>query len=679
MALAPFIWGEGGQALTPEQVARKRELAELAASRAGDTSPVGHWTQGAARVVDALGGVLNERRADKAETAGMASADDFIANDPVLASLINGTGSGVSMGVPSGAAPAPSMGVSDLELRGPAPDLSGVNAGGLERRERSPDMSGVDLASGIIQTAEAIGADPLDLATAISYETAGTFDPTKAGPTTQWGQHRGLIQFGEPQAQQYGVDFSSPDAALASQLGADGAIAKYFTSSGFKPGMSGLDLYSTINAGAPGKYNASDANNGGAPGSVADKWQNQMADHRAKAAALLGGSYTPRQGGSGGFGGGMSQQGNSGVISALASGMADPWVAKKYGPVLQALMGQQMKRGDMQYQQQMQQSDPAYQLGLQKAQLELEQMRNPAAPKPIEVGGVLLDPNTYQPIFDSRQQGESGFTLSPGQQRFDAQGNPIASGAPEPGWTDLTPEQVAQMGLEPGPWQRGPNNELKRAGGAGVTVNNNMGGDKFAEEFAKLDAGALGTISESGMAAQRNLGRIDQLEGLLSQSPTGLKGVATQVAGEWGINTDGLSEVQAAQALINSMVPEQRQPGSGPMSDADLALFKQSLPRIINQPGGNEMIVQTMRGIAQYDAEGAAIVQRLRAGEIDRATAFAELQGRQNPLKGFKAPRDAEAGGTMGAGIPPAPEGFDPERWPQVWDAMPEEDKRLWQ
>lgn len=148
MAIGPFIWGEGGQALTPEQVAAKRELAELAASRAGDTSPVGHWTQGAARVVDALGGVLNERRADKAETAGMSGADDFIANNPVLASLINGTGSGVSMGVPSGAVSAPSMGAADLETRGPAPDLSGIDATGLDRRERSPDLSGID-ASGL--------------------------------------------------------------------------------------------------------------------------------------------------------------------------------------------------------------------------------------------------------------------------------------------------------------------------------------------------------------------------------------------------------------------------------------------------------------------------------------------------------------------------------------------------
>ncbi|WP_353144725.1 hypothetical protein, partial [Paracoccus sp. (in: a-proteobacteria)] len=70
MALLPklesFLWGEGGRALTPEQVARERELATLKAQRSVDTSPVGHWSAGAARMVDALGGVLGERRASRA-------------------------------------------------------------------------------------------------------------------------------------------------------------------------------------------------------------------------------------------------------------------------------------------------------------------------------------------------------------------------------------------------------------------------------------------------------------------------------------------------------------------------------------------------------------------------------------------------------------------------------------
>ena len=142
-----------------------------------------------------------------------------------------------------------------------------------------------DIRQGIIDTANALGISPVDLATAISYETAGTFDPTKRGPTTQWGQHRGLIQFGEPQAQKYGVDWENP---VGSQLGPNGAVAGYLRDTGVRPGMGMLDIYSAINAGGVGRYGASDANNGGAPGNVRDKVENQMAGHRQKAMSLLG-------------------------------------------------------------------------------------------------------------------------------------------------------------------------------------------------------------------------------------------------------------------------------------------------------------------------------------------------------------------------------------------------------
>lgn len=140
------------------------------------------------------------------------------------------------------------------------------------------------IAKGIKEAADELGVDPVHLATVISYETGGTFNPTKRGPTTQWGQHKGLIQFGEPQARQHGVDWSDP---YGSQLGRNGAIVKYFKSSGLKPGMGLLDMYSTVNAGAPGLYNRSDANNGGAPGTVRDKVENQMAGHAAKARTLI--------------------------------------------------------------------------------------------------------------------------------------------------------------------------------------------------------------------------------------------------------------------------------------------------------------------------------------------------------------------------------------------------------
>lgn len=147
-----------------------------------------------------------------------------------------------------------------------------------------------ELAQAITATAGKLGISPVDLATAISYETAGTFDPWKAGPTTKWGQHRGLIQWGEPQRQKYGV---TEDMPVPAQVDAAG---RYLTDAGVQPGMGLLDIYSAINAGRVGLYNRSDAHAGGAPGTVADKVNNQMGAHRQKAEALLAGMM-PQSGG----------------------------------------------------------------------------------------------------------------------------------------------------------------------------------------------------------------------------------------------------------------------------------------------------------------------------------------------------------------------------------------------
>jgi hypothetical protein len=154
----------------------------------------------------------------------------------------------------------------------------------------------VELAEGIRSAAREMGVDPVDLATIISYETAGTLNPQKRGPTTKkYGVHRGLIQFGEPQAELYGADFSSKEKALGSQLGPDGAIVKYFKGNGIEPGMGLLDMYSIVNAGKPGRYNARDEAAGGAPGTVREKVENQMGGHRVKAVKLMSDDSPPSE------------------------------------------------------------------------------------------------------------------------------------------------------------------------------------------------------------------------------------------------------------------------------------------------------------------------------------------------------------------------------------------------
>jgi len=251
MALPQFIFGKGTGINSPEELVRARMLAE---ALLGPQRPAQNVGEGLAVVGQAIRGRREMNAVNRASNAGAESAQSAIAK------ALGGAGA-----FPPGAPAPPSAGVGPSA---PSTPYAG------------------DLKSGIQSTAEALGIDPVDLGTAISYETAGTFDPAKRGPTTQWGQHKGLIQFGEPQAQKYGVDWKNP---VGSQLGPDGAVAKYLRDTGVKPGMGLLDIYSAINAGGVGKYGASDANNGGAPGTVRDKVEQQMAAHRAKALALLGG------------------------------------------------------------------------------------------------------------------------------------------------------------------------------------------------------------------------------------------------------------------------------------------------------------------------------------------------------------------------------------------------------
>ncbi len=108
-----FIWGQGGTKKTPEQVAREREIADAILARAGDTSPIGHWSQGAARVVDALGGVVRQNRASAAE------ADIANVNKGLISSLLAGGGTS-----------APSSG-ENVPMPGAAAEISATSPGAI--------------------------------------------------------------------------------------------------------------------------------------------------------------------------------------------------------------------------------------------------------------------------------------------------------------------------------------------------------------------------------------------------------------------------------------------------------------------------------------------------------------------------------------------------------------------
>lgn len=209
--------------------------------------------------------------------------------------------------------------------------------------------------------------------------------------------------------------------------------------------------------------------------------------------------------------------------------------------------------------------------------------------------------------------------------------------------------------------------DWQKTKGNGTTVNVNSGSDDFYTAADKKRGEDFVATEVAGTKAASNLAQLSRLEGLLEGADQGLEGGWKGFVGQFGINSEGLDEIQAAQALINSMVPDQRAPGSGTMSDADLALFKASIPSIINQPGGNALIIQTLRGIATYDQQIGQIATQVLDRTLTPAQGRAKMAELANPLDAFKTASQRSDD--------QAPEGVDPE----LWKFMSAEDKALWQ
>lgn len=101
------------------------------------------------------------------------------------------------------------------------------------------------------EKAAAAGYNPNDLLRVINYESSG--DASRWGG--KGGDYYGLIQFGPNERKTYGVDPTHPN-----EVAQVDATLRFLHDRGFRPGMGLLDLYSTVNAGSPGHYNASDGN-----------------------------------------------------------------------------------------------------------------------------------------------------------------------------------------------------------------------------------------------------------------------------------------------------------------------------------------------------------------------------------------------------------------------------------
>lgn len=258
------------------------------------------------------------------------------------------------------------------------------------------------------------------------------------------------------------------------------------------------------------------------------------------------------------------------------------------------------------------------------------------------------------------------------------------------GWKQLAPEEAAAMGLDPQKvWQQGLSGantgKVQEVGGAGVEVNL-PGDDTWNTEQAKWSATFLGGLTEQGSQASAELGQINVISDLLN---TGVGGTAdawkSWAQNSLGINVAG-GNVEALNAAISKLVPLQRPPGSGQMSDRDLQLFRESLPQLVNSPEGNRIIVDTMRGLTEHKRKMGEIASRAMLGQVSREDALAQIYALPDPLTGISSRIQTASGGSlsgMPAGFASSPEisstlekyGDQGLTAQSLWDAMTEEER----
>ena len=158
----------------------------------------------------------------------------------------------------------------------------GLEAGYVAARTRGAGSQDEELVRAVVAVSERLGIAAKDLLAVMSFETGGKLRPDTMGPRTKWGQHFGLIQFGEPQGARYGV---TPQSSITEQVEAAG---RYLVDAGVKAGDSLANVYAAVLSGNARNVTASDLAAGGVISNVSDAvGGDQFVGHIARAEALL--------------------------------------------------------------------------------------------------------------------------------------------------------------------------------------------------------------------------------------------------------------------------------------------------------------------------------------------------------------------------------------------------------
>ncbi|MCO5157576.1 MAG: hypothetical protein M9945_12650 [Aquamicrobium sp.] len=561
--MSPFIWGAGGAALTPEQIAQRRQIEDALLAQGVDTSPVGHWTQGMARVANALAGSVRRGRLDKAETA----------NNETNAGLMRGLQGLMGGGVRS--APAQATGATGATTQGggalPTSFLSAVDrtegAGAYDTLFGHAQRDGGQFAG--TRISEMPISDVLAFA-----DPNGRYSQHVKGKVghvaTPMGRYQIVGSTLRNAVSEMGIDPSTPfNAQTQDQIA--GHLARRRIA-----GASTMDgKISALRSEWAGFKNVPDAQ---MRQIVADletapaQGPQQTLEGLAVGESMPMSAASPMQ----------VADASGGMPPAIMEAMTNPAASPQVKAVAEML-----------YRQQMQQNDPKRQLEIQKLQREVGERST------TTMDGRLIDSQTGQVIQDYGQRPTSGM------QEYDRYAQHERSAGREP----LGPLEYEQA--------------LRSSGATSISVGGaEKGFDKtIGEGYGKVFL----DIRNEAQAAQRALGALDIMEQQLSDPGfySGAGGETVQslkrIGASLGMDPDGITSIETFNAMSKQAALDVMGGSLGTgFSNADRDFVVEQVPNLGNTPQGNKRLIDVQRRLNRRKLDIATQAREYAAGNEGR-------------------------------------------------------------
>lgn len=464
------------------------------------------------------------------------------------------------------------------------------------------EVASLDPSAGMTDGAIVPDADPIG-ANSLSEEAA------EFRKSPEYAAQRGMPVTGQPMTdEQFAGRFGEQAQPIDASGGMDPvAMALARRGGGNTPAV---DAINTQTNAVPDRFAGSQqlanaqggivpALSGGQPASAEQIAQAEQAGQQQVAQAQMGGA----------------QGGDGPSLDQLMQAAADPRLSDQARGVVNLMLKREMDRQQLIAEREAQAGDPLRKLQLEKAQLEIDQMKNPRLSESDRLAREKFE----------AEKANAGKTNDIKNYEYYA-------------------AREREAGREPlGPLDWETAQRKASASSTNVTVGGEPGDGNLRKKLDEKTGELWSTYQEQGAISASNAQDFEVLDELMKTAPQGP--VSGRLAELFpGVSSSG----DAFQSIVKRIAPTLRAPGSGATSDIEYDGMLKSLPALRNNPEANAMINQIMKAKAALNIERAGVVAEYGRGAITAGEARSkmdELDKRSIMTPDMKQALDGLSGG----------------------------------